>query len=101
MTERVRLMAPNGTPLCGPVETVLVTYPALVFRTADGGIELEYTGGTASTHHETSEPLTRNPDGGDNEELVFEDIDGVEWLQSQLVPASKADDDAGQDREPR
>ena len=101
MTERVRLIAPNGTPLCGPVETVLVTYPALVFRTADGGIELEYTADAASTHHETSEPLTRNPDGGDNEELVFEDIDGVEWLESQLVPATGADDDAGQDRGPR
>src|SRR3954454_6533933 len=52
----------------------------------------------ASTHHETSEPLTRNPDGGDNEELVVEDIDGVEWLESQLVPATTADDEAGQDR---
>jgi hypothetical protein len=98
MTERVRLVAPNGTPLCGPVETVLVTYPALVFRTADGRIELEYTAGAASTHHETSEPLTRDPDGGDNEELVFEDTDGVEWLESQLVPATTADDEAGQDR---
>lgn len=87
MTEKkVPLRAPNGCPIVGTVETLLAMYPVEVWREPDGSVHYEYTGGPSKVYDECAEVMKREPVGGGPAETVFQDEDGDEWLESQLVP---------------
>lgn len=80
------LVSPNGTAIRGTLERLAGVALGTVSRADDGTVAIEYTGGT-EIYWDEQRTVTR--EGPSGMEQVFIDENGCEWLESDLVEASR------------
>lgn len=89
------LVAPNGKRINRTLETILADCRIIDCEPREGGgFDLQYGDDGTEICWDSAEQVMRFAEGGTKPEGVYLDVDGGEWLESQLTLVEEADDAA-------
>ena len=81
----VRLMAPNGLPIIGTLDMLLArAWIYELTRNEHGGVEFFFRGQTEVIW--SSQRNVSRPNAAGEQQTIYIDDNGNEWLEDQLVP---------------